>query len=135
MSVRSSTNAAQQPAVDLDGRPGDVASSRRDQQRDDAGDVLDATDAPKRHLRLELASHNLGILTAGREHLLEPLRLDIAGTDGVDVDVVTRDFERQRLGKADDAAPGGNREAKAWDRLDGGDRSDVEDAAAATRFH
>src|SRR6516165_4144345 len=127
----SSANAAQQPAVDLDGRAGDVAPPRRDQQRDDAGDVLDAADAPHRHLGLELAPHHVRIFAAGGEDLLQPLRLDVAGADGVDVDVVPRDFQGQRLGKADDPAPGCDREAEAGDWLNRRDRGDVENGAAA----
>src|SRR5262249_58400107 len=89
-----SANSAQESAIDLDGSAGDVTSAGRDQQRSNAGDILYAADAPHRHLLFELAAHADGILTTGGENLLQPLRLDIAGTDCVDIDVFPRDFER-----------------------------------------
>ena len=92
-------------------------------------------DAPHRHLGLELAAHDIGSWPPAANTFSSRVRLDVARADRVDVDAVARDLERQRLGKADDAAPGRDREAEAGDRLDGRDRGDVEDAAAAARVH
>src|SRR5580704_14049216 len=122
-----SAHRAQQAAVDRDGGTRRVAPARRDQRRD----VVDGADPAHRDLAHELGAHGLWILGPRREHPFESLRLDVAGTYRVDVDVVTGRLERQRLGKADHTGPGRDRKAETRDRLDRRDRRDVEDAAAA----
>src|ERR1700758_2752865 len=110
--VPSSADGAEQPAIDRYHRAGDVAAAWRHQQSDKVCYVVDSTDAPDRHFLLKRAAHFLGRFLAGGEHLLQALRIDVTGTDGVDVDAEARRFERQCLGVANHCTPACHRKTK-----------------------
>ena len=76
-----------------------------------------------------------GRLGPGRKHLLQAGGIGVSRADGVDVDAEFRALQRQRLREADHAGPGRHRQREPRDRLDRGNRRDVENRAAAARLH
>ena len=126
----SSEEGLVEAAVDGDGGAGDVAAARRDEERHYRGNVFRAADVAEWYLSGQLAHGLLGL--GGHES--KARRVDEAGTQGVDGDL-GRELARQGLGEADDAGPGGDREAEARDGFDRRQRRDVDDAARTAGLH
>src|SRR4051812_30000111 len=86
----SLAHAAQQAAVDLDRRPGDVAPERRDKVGDQVRDVLDLADAAHGDFGGELRTR-----IVGGEDFLQAAGVDVARADRIDADIHRRGFDGQ----------------------------------------
>ena len=120
-------------AVDLEGDAGDESRRRVGKEHRRIGDVVRTRQPAERN-----AGEKLGAVLRRVRAAHEPLQhagLAHHRIDGVDADVLGRQFHRHRFGQRDHGALRPVVPGEAGARADAGGRGDVDDDAAAALFH
>ncbi len=120
-------------AVDLEGDAGDERRCRIGEEHRRVGDVVRARQPAQRNAGEELGAVLRRV--GGAHELLQHAGLAHHRIDGVDADVLRRQFHRHRLRQRDHRALRAVVPGKTGARADAGGRGNVDDDAAAALFH